>query len=885
MTNRFILLITLFFCCCIGTNAQSLLQLERITANDAAKIDRFGEGVAFDGDWAVIAAAYDDKDQNGNGNIPNAGSLYIYKREGNDWIFKQKLVANDRSENDFLGAEAVAISGDYIVAGTKVEDEDANGANTIEDAGSVYIFRRVGDTWVQQQKIVASDRAYRQYFGRKVVIENDLIVVGADGNDIEGEQGRDVGAAYVFKRNGNVWSEQQKLMASVPVKDSYFGASVDISGNTIIIGSDKTDVGGQTYVFDLEGEIWQEKQILTGLQAGDYSGRAISLSGDYIVTGAYLNGTDVNGENEITQAGAAYIYKKENGSWSYQQKIVASDRDLISRFGSAVAVSGDFIIVGSIYAKTDQNGENPFDNAGAAYLFKNVNGTWEEQQKIAASSRHKGAVFSSFMSFSGEHAIIGAHSENGNVTDTFSSPTYSIGAVYTYLLCNTDTSVTSEESSLTANFTEEGATYQWLDCTNGNAIIEGATSQTFTPTQSGSYSVQITRTNGCVSISECIDFCLVVDVNITNNESVLTADYTSEEITYQWLDCTNENAPIDGATFQTFTPTQSGSYSVQITDASGCVSVSECFDFCIAAEVSVTQQGTTLTASYTGNEGSYQWINCTNDEEIEGATNATFTPTQSGNYKVIVSDAFGCETISECVQVCFGVNTNVQVQGNTLTALFAGGTSYQWLNCDEDNAPISGATNQVFIATQSGTYAVEITDEFGCVSTSSCITVCIPIDLSVYVEDGAFVATYSEDGATYQWVDCANNYEPIAGATGQFFTPEEEGYYAVVITDAYGCENMSSCYDTEMLSNENIDQSELTIYPNPVKDYLNINIGNSSKQPSAYQIYNSLGQLLETEIIKNASDLKVNVTTYPSGTYILNVQIDKKTKSFKFIVK
>lgn len=885
MKDRFILLITLFFCCCICTNAQNLLQLERLTANDAAKTDRFGEGVAFDGDWAVIAAAYDDKDQNGNGNIPNAGSLYIYKREGNDWIFKQKLVANDRSENDFLGAEAVAISGDYIVAGTKVEDEDANGVNTIEDAGSVYIFRRVGDTWVQQQKIVASDRAYRQYFGRNVAIENDLIVVGADGNDIEGEQGRDVGAAYVFKRNGNVWSEQQKLMASVPVKDSYFGVSVDISGNTIIIGSDKTDVGGQTYVFDLEGEIWQEKQILTGLQAGDYSGRAISLSGDYIVTGAYLNGTDVNGENEITQAGAAYIYKKENGSWIYQQKIVASDRDLVNRFGTAVAVSGDFIIVGSIFAKTDQNGENPFNNAGAAYLFKNVNGTWEEQQKIVASSRHRGAVFSSFMSFSGEHAIIGAHSENGNVTDTFSSPTYSIGAVYTYLLCNTDTAVTSEESSLTANFTEEGATYQWLDCNNGNAIIEGATSQTFTPTQSGSYSVQITRTNGCVSISECIDFCLVVDVNITNNESVLTADYTSEGITYQWLDCTNENAPIDGATSQTFTPTQSGSYSVQITDASGCVSVSECFDFCIAAEVSVTQQGTTLTASYTGNEGSYQWINCTNDEEIEGATSATFTPTQSGNYKVRVADAFGCETVSECVQVCFGVNTNVQVQGNVLTALYSGATAYQWLDCDNGNAPISGAVNQSFIASQSGTYAVQITDSFGCVSTSACIAVCIPIDLNIIVEGGTMTAVYDATGATYQWIDCDNNNEPIAGATGQSFTPETEGYYAVIITDAFGCVSTSECTSSAYLTSDELNSSEISIYPNPVTDYLNISTGNTTKQPLAYYIYNALGQLVENKSIKNESDLKINVNTYQSGTYILNVQIGKEIKTFRFIVK
>ncbi|SMC68192.1 T9SS type A sorting domain-containing protein [Moheibacter sediminis] len=885
MTNRFILLITLFFCCCIGTNAQNLLQLDRFTANDAVKYDRFGDAVAVEGDWAVIAAPSNGTDVNGNGNIPRAGSLYVYKKEGNDWVFKQKLITNDRSENDNFGLEAVAINGDYIVAGAKVEDEDANGANTMEDAGSVYIFRRVGETWVQQQKIVAADRTPTKYFGGRIAIDGDYIVIGATGEDIDQDQGRDIGAAYVFKRNGSSWIQQQKLLASTPFRNAFFGSAVDISGNTIIVGADKEDVGGQIYVFELEGEVWQEKQILTGLEAGDYTGRAITLNGEYLISGAFLNSTDVNGENEITQAGAAYIYKKENGSWSYQQKIVASDRVLSNRFGSVVSASGDFLIVGSINAKTDQNGENSFNNAGAAYLFKNVNGIWEEQQKIVASARHANARFSGSIHLNGEYAIIGAYSESANVTDTFSSPTYQIGAAYTYLLCNTDTSVTSEETEISANFTEEGATYQWLDCNNGNAIIEGATSQTFTPTQSGTYAVQITRTNGCVSISECVDFCLVVEVNITNNESVLTADYTSEGITYQWLDCSNENGPIAGATSQTFNPTQSGSYSVQITDTFGCVSISDCFDFCIAAEVSVAQQGTTLTASYSGNDGSYQWINCTNNEEIQGANLPQFIAVESGNYKVRVSDAFGCETFSECVQVCLGVNTNVQVQGNTLTALYAGGTAYQWINCDDENAPIDGATNQAFIASQSGTYAVQITDEFGCVSTSACITVCIPIDLNITVSGEAMTADYNGAGATYQWIDCNNNNEPIAGATGQSFTPQTEGYYAVIITDAYGCVSISECTSSAFLASDDLNVSEFSIYPNPVKDYLNINTGNSSKQPSSYQIYNTMGQLIETKSVKNVSDLKVNVTSYPSGAYILNVQLGKETKSFKFLVK
>src|SRR5690554_3582463 len=172
----------------------------KITANERANNALFGASVAISGDFAIIGANQEKKDaDNSEENIlTDAGAAYIFKNESGEWIFYQKIVASDRSGGDYFG-HSVAIDGDFIVVGAPQEDEDENGQNTKLNTGSAYVFKNIGGNWTEIQKICASDRNTQDWFGCSVGISGNDIVIGAyaQGTDENGGNQTDMaGAVY-----------------------------------------------------------------------------------------------------------------------------------------------------------------------------------------------------------------------------------------------------------------------------------------------------------------------------------------------------------------------------------------------------------------------------------------------------------------------------------------------------------------------------------------------------------------------------------------------------------------------------------------------------------------------------------------------------------------
>jgi hypothetical protein len=156
---------------------------------------------------------------------------------------QQKLEAADAASNDNFG-RSVAISGETVAVGAP-NDDGAAGL----DQGSVCVFVRSGGGWSQQQKLLAADAELLDDFGWSVVISGETLVVGTPSND-----GFDHGSAYVFVRNGEVWNQQQKLLASDPQPGDEFGDSVALSGETVVVGAPNDDGAagpgqGSAYVF------------------------------------------------------------------------------------------------------------------------------------------------------------------------------------------------------------------------------------------------------------------------------------------------------------------------------------------------------------------------------------------------------------------------------------------------------------------------------------------------------------------------------------------------------------------------------------------------------------------------------------------------------------
>ncbi len=224
-------------------------ELQKITAADASRGNRFGISVSISGDRAIVGA--DASIFYGGDEL---GSAYVFRRDDNGtpfdpsddfWDQEAQLVASDATAGDGFGF-SVSISGDRAVVGAWL-DEDAG-----FHSGSAYVFRRddngtptdpSDDVWVQEAKLMASDTEAGDRFGGSVSISGDRMVVGADGDDDAGTQ---TGSAYVFRRDNNgtpsdpsddLWVEEAKLTATDAAEYDIFGSSVSISGQGAAVGA------------------------------------------------------------------------------------------------------------------------------------------------------------------------------------------------------------------------------------------------------------------------------------------------------------------------------------------------------------------------------------------------------------------------------------------------------------------------------------------------------------------------------------------------------------------------------------------------------------------------------------------------------------------------
>jgi len=379
-----------------GPNWSLTTQQQKIVASDIQANDNFGYSVAISGDTAVVGAHYEDT------GATSAGSVYIFTRSGTTWTQQQKIQASDLQANDQFGI-SVSIDGDTAVVGAWYED--TGGA----DAGSAYIFTRSGTTWTQQQKIQSSDIQAGDQCGYSVAISGDTVVVGANREDTGGSN---AGAAYVFTRSGSTWTQQQKIQASDLQTTDQFGMSVAIDGDTVVVAAYAEDTGGadagSAYIFTRSGTTWtqQQKILSSDIEAYDYFGTSVSIDGDTVVVTAQSEDTgDIN-------AGAAYIFTRDGTTWTQQQKIQASDAEGSDSFGASVSIDGDTIVVGA-YGE-DTGGAN----AGAAYVFTRSGTTWTQQQKIVASDAEASDQFGSSVSISGDTVVVGAYADDtGGTTD------------------------------------------------------------------------------------------------------------------------------------------------------------------------------------------------------------------------------------------------------------------------------------------------------------------------------------------------------------------------------------------------------------------------------------------------------------------------------------
>lgn len=289
---------------------------------------------------------------------------------------------------------------------------------TREDCGTVLRWRLVWTLLVaglcvplaasaqvtEVTRLVAGDSTPNIFMGGAVAISGNTAVVGGG---ISADQAE---AAYVFAQDSNgFWVEQQKLTASDGAPGNFFGKSVAIDGDTVVVGADRahdTDGGctactstGAAYVFvrDPFGVWSQERKLTAGDSAsGDAFGVSVAVSGNTAVIGASRD------SDYGPSSGSAYLFARTGSAWLEQQKLTAGDAQAYDGFGGAVALDGDTAIIGA--EGEDQMGST----AGAAYAFVDNGGLWVQQQKLTAITGYSANLFGRSVSISGDTAVIGA---------------------------------------------------------------------------------------------------------------------------------------------------------------------------------------------------------------------------------------------------------------------------------------------------------------------------------------------------------------------------------------------------------------------------------------------------------------------------------------------
>lgn len=313
---------------------QAFSQTTKLQAPDGAANDSFGFSVAVSGDNAVGGAYRDDN---------YLGSAHFYSRSGGVWGAGQKLAGTDTSGDDNFGW-SVGINSSTAIVGANLDDGPAT------DQGSAYVFLKNGP-WAQQQKLTAADGAADDQFGISVGVSGDTVIVGAFGANSSR------GAAYVFTRNGTAWTQQQKLTASDGAAGDQFGWSVAIDGDTVILGANSDDgARGAAYVFRRSGTVWTQEQKLTAADGAilDQFGYSVAISGESAVCGAVAD-----------DSGSAYVFTRSGSTWTQQQKLIAADGAANDKFGGGVAITGDRVIVG---AEGDDVGTNPDQGSAYLFL-------------------------------------------------------------------------------------------------------------------------------------------------------------------------------------------------------------------------------------------------------------------------------------------------------------------------------------------------------------------------------------------------------------------------------------------------------------------------------------------------------------------------------------
>ena len=433
-------------------------QQQKLLASDKGQSDKFGGKVSVskDGSCVIVGAKYESGGR---------GAAYVFNRVNGTWYEQQKIQAIDAQASDNFGSDvSVSEDGTYVIIGSNLKDA-GNNTNT----GAVYLARKRPE-YIEDEKLTGSLTSPGSNFGWRTELSYDgtIAAVGSRGDD----------SAYVFIYSiDDGWTQQAILTGSDTVSGDWFGFSIAISGdgNTILVSApNHNSYSGAVYVFTYSGTAWTQQSKLTpALQNPvDVFGWFVTISytGNTLMVGSV--GSD---PNNVSAAGAAYLFTRNATGWTEESILYASDGEENDFFGRvALSPDGYTLIVG---APLDDHGTPTLTDAGSVYLFsRSLYGVWSEQAKLTADIPVAGERFGEYIaiSYDGNTAVAVAMTNDS-----------ARGAVYVFVRSGSNWSQQAKLVASDAELYDLFGTYVSISH-DGNTIIVGAMNTDTLGTNSGS---------------------------------------------------------------------------------------------------------------------------------------------------------------------------------------------------------------------------------------------------------------------------------------------------------------------------------------------------------------------------------------------------------------
>ena len=388
---------------------QRIINPDGVEASD----DNFGISLAVDAQSGQIFVGT-DRDDRGPGNNGGVVHIYNFDAGVGAWELNQTIGTNQslvglNGEDSFGSSIDVYNDGAgnrTLVVGARLEDTRPTGVTTGSNFGAAYVFTHDGTNWVFAQQLKASDSQSGDEFGESVAIHEDTIVVGAENEDTGGGN---AGSAYVYKFQGGTWVETQVIRAQSPLssRDDRFGISVDVSGDAIVIGArladnpdhatwNQNDTGrnrGAAYIFREDGPdsgnfVLEHTEF--GNSKDDQFGYSVAIEGDTVIAGGWLDGLGGEGDRGTV---VVMTYDAGTTTWTAQPRVGPSDGGAVTphdqqHFGRAVAITSDgaggfrYLVGSEDIDVVLPDGNRAFEVGGAHVLEGDATGAISTQTRL-----------------------------------------------------------------------------------------------------------------------------------------------------------------------------------------------------------------------------------------------------------------------------------------------------------------------------------------------------------------------------------------------------------------------------------------------------------------------------------------------------------------------